>query len=183
MAQITTMKYRCYEWDTSCIMAEEFLNGLRNDFREKDLSAVDLRIYVADVMHEHIEEQDVLVNRQKLTAILGAMIASGLSDRPIIRKYAYDAVMNMWEYMDGIYLKVYMGLPTDKECNEFLRKKRFEFFQWYSYNTEYDASRFNNVLRKVIEITQYIFFEWMKYTCPVILMTYLTIEVEKTDRE
>lgn len=79
MAQITTMKYRCYEWDTSCIMAEEFLNGLRNDFREKYSSAVDLRVYVADIMHEHIDVQDVLVNRQKLTAILGAMLASGLS--------------------------------------------------------------------------------------------------------
>lgn len=175
------MRYRLYEWDSLCIQAEEFLNGLRKDFRDNGYSDKDLPSYTSKVIMEYIDDMHILVSRKRFAAILGAMLAFKMTDKPIVKKYAYDVVMNMWEYMDVVYLIVYMELSDNNERMEFLRKKRWQFFQWYSLYSNYDVSRYHHVMRQVLDITQYILFEPEKYTFPVILMAYIYMDVCKPD--
>jgi len=180
MAQKKIKIYRCSEWDCSCSKAEDFLNGLRNDFMDKGYADVLLADYASKAIRMHVSDQDVLLYERKLAAMFGAMVAFNMTGKTIVKHIIYDAVMNLWSYMDNIYKKVYVELSSDREREEFLRKKRWEFILWYSINSKYDVSAFHNVLNKISELTMQMIFEPEQYTRPVILMAYISIKVEIT---
>lgn len=176
MAQRPIKLYVYHKWDSSCSQAEEFLNNLRKGFNEGNYEDEDIISYTTKAIAEYVNEQEVLLNENTMAAMLGVLITTFYTDKLPAKYAAYDAIMNMWPFMDGIYMITYRTLTLPKEKKEYLLWKRREFLNWFSINSMVDVSSYHNILFEVFDVIMIIKFHPEDYSVPVILMSYITIK-------
>lgn len=176
MAQKKNKKYVYHNWDDTCVKAEEFLMGIRNEFRENGYNKSELGDFVISKIVNNMDNQDVVLSQKTLTAMLGCLCVSFHTDKEKVKYAMYDAVMNLWSYMGGIYMSTYERLFNREEKEQYLEKKQLEFLQWYAVHSSYHIARYYYIIHKALNVVMSIRFEPEEYDRPTIVMAYVYLD-------